>query len=173
MNVTSMPCDQTIAEVALAWLHLPSGAAVLQGVVQHPDGGPIIGGAVIRDRPLKAGGSQVLIEGADPAVSRFTAHPDTWAMTGPEPVQELLELRGWRTITRVETVAILRLLGYQLRPSATPGHVIHADQGDEQIWHHKLRLNGRACRYTLATFAVRPALPSPTNPWFEQSSVWV
>lgn len=165
-----MPRNADIAEVALAWLHIPSGAAVLQGIVRHPDGGPIIGGASVRHRPLAAGGAQVLLEGTDQA--QVTANPDTWANTASNAVQELLELLGWRTIPRVEAAAILRLLGYRLRPSDAPGHVLHADHADEDIWHHKPTLNGRACRYTLAAFAVRPLLAPPRTAWLRYGSIW-
>lgn len=179
MATSSMPCDQDIAEIALAWVYLPTGAAVLQGIVRHPDGGPIIGGAAVAHRPLAAGGAEVVFAGSDPDSPQTAAHCDNGGATGTDPLQEWLVMRGWRPITRVEAAAILRLLGYRLRPSAAPGHVIHADQGDEEIWHHNPILNGRAFRDTLAAFAVRPKLAPAATPatpaatgWSRQGSIW-
>lgn len=164
MDSTSIPCDPARTEIALVWLHLPSGAAAIQGIVRHADGGPIVAGAAVRGRPLAAGGTEVLHNGADPTTNRFTADPRTWAVTEPDAVQEQVMLRGWQLISRRKAAAILDAQSYLLRSSSAPGHVVHEDQADDMVWHYKASRDGRPSTYTWAAFVVRPMLEPGTTP---------
>lgn len=67
-------------DIAVAWTHLPTGSAAVHGVVRHPDGGPIVAGSLLRNRPIAAGGIEVLYEGVDPVGDPSRYHP-----TNPSP----------------------------------------------------------------------------------------
>lgn len=162
-----MSSDPLLLEVALVWVHLPSGAAAVQGVVRHPDGGPMTGGSAVADRPVGAGGTEVLAQaappatevlspGAQPPVHLLSSDPAGWAVTGPEAAQAEAERRGWRLVSRAEAARVLSVQGYRLRDSTAPGHVLHTDQADDLTWHPRQGPGGRRSPFILAAFATRP-----------------
>lgn len=135
MDSASMPRDPIMTDIALVRVHLPSGAATIQGVVRHPDGGPIIAGSLLRRRPVSTGGSEVLFPATGPMRATETTDHSRWALTAPSIVEAALRQRGWEIITREEAAALLLAKGYSMRSSAQPGHVLHTDQADTATWH--------------------------------------
>jgi hypothetical protein len=143
-------------EIARVWVHLPSGAAAVQGIVRHPDGGPIVAGARFRARPIVEGGTHVLETGAPPnSPDNIAPLPTTqWAMTDPGEIEPMLTNAGWRLITRAEAVKILIAQGYRLRDSTQAGHVAHLDLNDEVVWH----ANDNSFAHMQAAFVIRHVL---------------
>lgn len=143
-------------EIALAWVHLPSGGAAVQGIVRHPDGGPIVGGSRLRNRPVGAGGTEILLPGADPHghASHHLLRPDQWAMATPAMVEPTLTERGWQLTSRTDAIHTLTYQGYQIRDSSQPGHVVHLDQDDDAVWHD-WTVAGKAFPYVQAAFVTR------------------
>lgn len=170
MDSTSMPRDWELTEmtpveiapveIAVAWVHLPSGAAAVQGVVRHPDGGPIVAGSALRSRPVGAGGIDVLYEGVDPTGGprhgRAPLLRSQWALTDTDGVAETLAMRGWRLMSRAEAARMLTEQGYQLRHSNASGHVLHLDLADDTIWHDWVAVSGKPFSYIQVAFVARP-----------------
>jgi hypothetical protein len=143
-------------ELALVWVHLPSGVAAVQGVVRNPDGGPTTGGSWVRGRPVGAGGIDVLFDGVEPPVNRLSPDPSGWAYPTPDVAQEAAQSKGWQLLTRADAVKVMIRQGYQLGSSSQPGHLLHADQADTVIWHNRQGVGSRPSPYIQAAFAVRP-----------------
>lgn len=156
----SISRDPALVELAMVWAHLPSGAAAIQGVVRHLDGGPTLGGSKVRDRPVGAGGIDVLFEGADPAPHQLGPDKSRWAQPDPTYAQIKAEARGWTLLTRADTIVIMISQGYQLRDSGQVGHVLHSDQADELVWHQRQGTGGRPSPFLCAAFAIR-TIPDP------------
>lgn len=156
MDTTSMPFDPEVAEVALVWVHLPTGASAVQGVVRHPDGGPILAGSRMGARPVGAGGTEVLSPGVPAGHGVLTPDPATWAQTGTDTAEQAAEERGWHLLTRAQAVDVLAAQGYRLRSRLQPGHVLHSDQADESVWHDRQSISGRPAAYVRAAFVARP-----------------
>jgi hypothetical protein len=176
--------NPVMTDIALVQVHLPSGAATIQGIVRNPDGGPIVAGSLLRRRPVVTGGSDVLLPATAPMGTAEKLDPDRWALADPAIVEVELQRRGWEIISRKEAATLLAEQGYLMRSSTQPGHVLHTDQADAATWHrrgygpddglhHGPGAPGDgADPYLRLAFVVRPvvvpndlaSLPSPTSP---------
>lgn len=154
MDSPSMHRDPVMTDIALVQVHLPSGASTIQGIVRHPDGGPIVAGSLLRKRPVATGGSEVVFPPTAPLRDAERCDPSRWTLTEATDVEAELQARGWAVITRHDALTLLRAQGYRLRSSEQPGHAIYTDQDDNATWYP----GGHPSEpdpYTRLAFAVR------------------
>jgi hypothetical protein len=159
LPLAALAVRQRPLEIALAWVHLPSGGAAVQGIVRHPDGGPIVAGSALRNRPVGARATEVLSPGADPhTIPGQRLRSDHWAIDSPAVAEPLLAERGWQLTSRTDAILILISQGYRMRQSSEPGHVVFLDQGDNAVWHD-WTVAGKTFPYVRAAFVTRRLPP--------------
>lgn len=166
MPFDPLSCDPVLLDAAVVWVHMPSGAAALQGIVRHPDGGPILGGPAVHPRPVSTGGTRALLPGVDLSQhGRLPSQPALWPDGTTEKALAAALEQGWRVLTRAEAVRILAAQLYRLRGSDQPGHILHSDQADERTWHPRQNASGRQSTYLQVVFVARsigvPDTPAP------------